>query len=176
MTTEDDDAALYSDQVKFELSKLVDAAGGASFKDFKTELEGDVAVAVRGQANTAQLPPSGGSRAALEVLNLIRRDIHHADIRLAEQSAAAQLVDRDYRINVDRRARAVAIAGTDRAGRGRRGGSACAGRCARRAGGHRRRHTDRRGVRAPGLHRAPWHADDAGAVATLALTGLSGEG
>lgn len=92
---------LQSDQLSFELSKMVDAAGGASFKDFKSEMEADAAVAILGQANTAQLPSGGGSRAALEVLNLIRRDIHHADIRLAERVVQEQLVDRDYRINVD---------------------------------------------------------------------------
>lgn len=96
--------ALHSQDLAFKFEKMVDAAGGASFKDFKTEMEADAAVAILGQANTAQLPSSGGSRAALEVLNLIRRDIHHADIRLAERVVQQQLVDRDYRINVDGKA------------------------------------------------------------------------
>lgn len=95
--------AMYSDRLKFELSKLVEAAAGGSFQAYKQELEADMAVAVLGQANTAQLPSGGGSRAALEILNLIRRDIHHSDIRRAER-LCQQLFDFDYRLNVDQAA------------------------------------------------------------------------
>jgi phage gp29-like protein len=95
--------ALYSDQLKFEMSRIVEAASGGSFSDFKSALEADIAVAVLGQANTSELPSSGGSRAALQVLDLIRRDIHLADVRRAERMGQA-LVDHEYRLTTDRTA------------------------------------------------------------------------
>lgn len=98
-----DNYHLTSDRLKFEFSKLVEAASGGSFKDFKGELEADVAIAVLGQANTAQMPDGGGSRAGLQVLNLIRADIHHADMRTAE-AICEELVLWDYRFNTDQAA------------------------------------------------------------------------
>lgn len=92
--------AMYSDRLTFEFNKVVEAAAGGSFKEMKGELEADVAIAILGQANTAQMPDGGGSRAGLQVLNLIRRDIHHADIRVAE-AMFEELLLWDHRLNAD---------------------------------------------------------------------------
>lgn len=95
-----DNFAMYSDRLSFEFNRVVEAAAGGSFKEMKSELEADVAIAILGQANTAQMPDGGGSRAGLQVLNLIRRDIHHADIRVAEAMFEALLLA-DFRLNTD---------------------------------------------------------------------------
>jgi hypothetical protein len=95
-----DNYAMYSDRMSFEFNKVVEAAAGGSFKELKGDLEADVAIAILGQANTSELPAGGGSRAALQVLNLVRRDIHHSDIRTAE-AMANELLLWDYRFNVD---------------------------------------------------------------------------
>lgn len=120
-TLTQDNYSLTSDRLKFEFSKLVEAASGGSFKEFKAALEADVAIAVLGQANTGELPAGGGSRAALQVLNLVRRDIHHADIRRAER-LMNELLLWDYRFNTDQAATStpyrmrVAIETDDNAG------------------------------------------------------------
>jgi hypothetical protein len=96
-----DGYALHSDNVEFQMWKIVEAAAGQSHKEFKQELEADMAIAVLGQANTSELPKGGGSRAAVQVLSLVSRDIHHADIRCAEQLIADELLVYDERMNAD---------------------------------------------------------------------------
>ena len=95
-----DNFAMYSDRLQFEFNRVVEAAAGGSFKELKAELEADVAISILGQANTAQMPNGGGSRAGLQVLNLIRRDIHHSDIIVSE-ALFEDLLLTDYRLNTD---------------------------------------------------------------------------
>lgn len=87
--------------ITFEFQKIVDALGGTSFKDFKHEMEADRAITILGQANTSQLPDSGGSRAALQVLDLIRADIYFADLRRMQRLFNDQLLLWDARFNID---------------------------------------------------------------------------
>lgn len=88
-----------SDAAKIEMKNLVESSAGASFNLFKTALDNDIAIAFLGQANTAQLPNSGGSRAALQVLNLIRSDILFSDMQRIEEVVNI-LLDMDYQINL----------------------------------------------------------------------------
>lgn len=66
--------------IDVKLSTLVEAAAAGSYELYKKTLESDIAVAILGQANTTELPNSGGSRAALQVLNLVKQDILFADV------------------------------------------------------------------------------------------------
>lgn len=92
--------SLTSKAVEYVYTKITDAAGSQSFKDFKSELEADRAITILGQANTAQLPDNGGSRAALQVLKLISADIHYADMIRHEGLCNDQLLLADYQLNV----------------------------------------------------------------------------
>lgn len=66
--------------VDIKLSSLVDSSAVASLVPYKESLVADIAIALLGQSNTTELPNNGGSRAALQVLNLIRQDIIFSDI------------------------------------------------------------------------------------------------
>ena len=85
-----------SDAVKTGFERLADAAAGPSFKELVNNLQGECSVAILGQENTQRLPNSGGSRAALQVLNLIRVDILLSDILRIEDLINDQLLVFDY--------------------------------------------------------------------------------
>ena len=63
----------------------------------------DIAIAVLGQANTSELPNHGGSRAALEVLRLISKDIFYSDMVRVE-SIINRFLLIGYRLNYDKTA------------------------------------------------------------------------
>lgn len=88
--------------VEFVFNEMTSNKGTDSFKFFKEALEGDSSIAILGQANTAQLPNNGGSRAGLQVLNLIRADILFSDMKRATEIVNDQLLLEDYRRNVKR--------------------------------------------------------------------------
>lgn len=92
--------------VEVTVSRVAEAAAGGSYKSFIDYLDSSIAVAVLGQANTSQLPAGGGSRAALQVLQLIQADINFDDLNRCER-----MIDRlllmDYRQNKDRSATSV---------------------------------------------------------------------
>lgn len=69
------------DGITLQFTKLVEAAASSSFKDYKDMIDKDEAIAILGQANVTELPNSGGSRAALQVQDLVRGDIKYADIK-----------------------------------------------------------------------------------------------
>ena len=85
--------------VEIKLNSLVDAATGSAYSIHKKELDSDIAIALLGQANTAQLPSNGGSRAALQVLNLIRSDILYNDMNRVKRLVDT-LIQIDYKMNV----------------------------------------------------------------------------
>lgn len=89
-----------SDAIEFRFNQLVKEAAGQNFKEIKAALDADIAIAVLGQANTPELPRGGGSRAALQILQLIRADIHHSDMLRAER-LVNELLLVDYRLNFD---------------------------------------------------------------------------
>jgi phage gp29-like protein len=96
--------AITSKDVEFIFNEMTSAKGTDSFDRFKKTLEDDVAIAILGQANTAQLPNNGGSRASLQVLNLIRTDILFADMLRAKEIINDQLLLTDYRLNTKKNA------------------------------------------------------------------------
>ena len=96
-----------SNAIEYDFQQTVSYIGAQSFKDYKAALEADESIAMLGQANTTELPSKGGSRAALQVLQLIRADIHYSDIVRIEQILMPQLLLADYRLNAERNAIAV---------------------------------------------------------------------
>lgn len=90
--------AASSDAITYDFKEFVSGQGGASYAAFKGELEKDIAIAVLGQANTAELP-KGSGLAAMQVLNLVRGDILWMDIQRAVKVINAQIIKTDYRFN-----------------------------------------------------------------------------
>ena len=84
--------------IEVQLKSLVEGTAGRSYADFLSDLRNDIAVAILGQANTTQLPNSGGSRAALQVLDYIRADIAWDDMERVTNTVNT-LVLWDYRTN-----------------------------------------------------------------------------
>ncbi len=93
-----------SNAVDYDYQQTVAQVGALSLKDMKQTIDDDESIALLGQANTAQLPKGGGSRAALEVLNYIRADIHFSDIVRLEQTVLPQLLLIDHQLNNERAA------------------------------------------------------------------------
>lgn len=85
---------------EIKTQSIADAQSGNSYKLFIDALNADIAIAYLGQANTTELPNHGGSRAALNVLNLIRADILYADLLNIKTKINEWLVQ-FYRINFD---------------------------------------------------------------------------
>lgn len=81
--------------VDVQFKKLVEAAAGTSFREFREALNSDIAIALLGQANTSEIAKGSGSRAGLQVLNLIRADIMLED-RDRVRNAANLLLEMDY--------------------------------------------------------------------------------
>lgn len=70
--------------IEFKLNQIAGQTG-ATFGEAIERFNSDISVGVLGQANTSELPNSGGSRAALQVQKLISADIHYSDINGLEK-------------------------------------------------------------------------------------------
>jgi hypothetical protein len=93
--------------VDIQFKSLVDAASANSYSEFKKAIESDISIAILGQANTSELPQGGGSRAAVQVLNLIRGDILYWDMMRVQSMINEQLLRNDFRMNYDESATAA---------------------------------------------------------------------
>jgi hypothetical protein len=93
-----------SKDVEFAFNELTSSKGVESFKTFSDMIEESISIAILGQANTSVLPKSGGSRAALEVLNLIRTDIIIDDMNSVKELIENQILTEDYKLNNDKNA------------------------------------------------------------------------
>lgn len=93
--------SLTSKDIAFSFQNLVDSIGATSFGDMISKIEDDQAIAILGQANITELPDQGGSRAAVQVQNLVRIDVHYSDIVRMEDVINDQLLLYDARLNVD---------------------------------------------------------------------------
>jgi phage gp29-like protein len=90
------------EDLDFKLNDVVHNTG-AAFKEFLDSKNADQSIAVLGQANTTQLPNSGGSRAALQILKLISSDIFYSDMVRVENLINKYLLI-DYQVNYERNA------------------------------------------------------------------------
>lgn len=73
-------ALITSDAIELITSKLTDAGGAASLESFVKYVDSSHAITVLGQANTSELPVSGGSRAGLQVQKAVSEDIMWSDM------------------------------------------------------------------------------------------------
>jgi phage gp29-like protein len=82
--------------------KDISNAGNAvnTFNVYLQMLNNDFSIALLGQANTTQLPNNGGSRAALQILQMITADIIYSDIIRVERMMNTLLLY-DYQLNKD---------------------------------------------------------------------------
>lgn len=92
--------AVTSKYVEFAQNRMVEAAGSDSLSSFISQMDAASAIAILGQANTAELPDGGGSRAALQVMNMIRKDFHYDDIQRCETVLNEQLLIADAKLNI----------------------------------------------------------------------------
>lgn len=88
-----------SDYIEFKFEQIANSVAGGSFKDIINELNSAITIAILGQANTAELPKGGGSRAALEVQRLVSADIMYSDVIATEDLINSQLIPCDYAFN-----------------------------------------------------------------------------
>ena len=83
------------------MNELTNSKSLDSFKEFILLLNSETAIAIIGQSNTTELPNQGGSRAALQVLNLIRNDILFADMLSLKKIINEQVLLYDYKLNYE---------------------------------------------------------------------------
>lgn len=93
-TAINDGYLITSDLIEFKLNQIV--SGLTPFKEVVDGFKTDIAIGFLGQANTTELPNSGGSRAALNVLSLIAADIAFNDIRHFSRFINTQLLKYDF--------------------------------------------------------------------------------
>ena len=85
-----------SDMIEFKFNQLT-ATSGSIFKELIEMYNNDETIAILGQANTTELPDYGGSRAALQVQNLVTADITYSDMGLLETFVSKFLAIYDRR-------------------------------------------------------------------------------
>lgn len=91
---------LTSDMIEVAVSKLTDGSGGNSIESFVKYIDSSLAIAILGQANTSELPASGGSRAGLQVQRAVSADIMYTDMIRVEK-LCNDLLLQDYWWNYD---------------------------------------------------------------------------
>ena len=93
-------AAVLSESLGVDYKSVVNYLGATSFKDFIEAAEDAASILILGQANTTRLPSSGGSRAALQVLDLIRADKLWYDLSGFTELMQHQLLLQDAQLNL----------------------------------------------------------------------------
>ncbi|HVZ41370.1 MAG TPA: DUF935 family protein [Candidatus Kapabacteria bacterium] len=86
--------------ISFQYQQMVNSMGATSFREFIDSVEEACSIVILGQANTTKLPNNGGSRAAVQVSNLIRTDILFYDISGCDQLINEQILLFDARMNI----------------------------------------------------------------------------
>lgn len=93
-------AAIVGQGVNFELTELAKAASAGSFDDFKRVLENSITIAILGQSEAAGLGnTTSGSRAAVEVVDMVRKDIIFQDMIRTTRRVQRGIVDQWWRRN-----------------------------------------------------------------------------
>jgi len=82
--------------IKFEFLRAVDSVASQTYPNFKEALQSDIAIAIRGTANTTQLPEQGGSRAAVETLYEVEEALAFMDRIECKDIINQQLLKQDY--------------------------------------------------------------------------------
>jgi phage gp29-like protein len=87
-----DAAAIMPESMVIEFTEAHQNGGSELYQNFCQYLDAQVSKAVLGQTLTTEMPPSGGSRAAAQVHEGVRRDIMNADARRLAATLARDLV------------------------------------------------------------------------------------
>ena len=94
-----DNYVVTNDLVDFQFHQTTASGASQSFKDFNEALNSDIAIAILGNANTTELPKNSGSRAALQVQQMISADIMYDDILNVTEIINEQLIKADFEKN-----------------------------------------------------------------------------
>lgn len=100
------DYAATSDSVTLELMEAVSQQGHQAYEKLIDIINANAAIAVLGQANTAELGNTG-SRAALQVLKMISADIMYEDMQRVEALVNDQLLAYDFQLNFNQSAQSA---------------------------------------------------------------------
>lgn len=92
--------------ISAQLAKMVDGVANASFKNIIAEFDSAISTAIVGQSNTNELPNNGGSRAAVQILNLIKADIIYNDMNDSKDAIDDFLLI-DYQVNNNQAAKSL---------------------------------------------------------------------
>jgi phage gp29-like protein len=91
-------ATITNEEFDIKYHTLTNSGAGTSFKDYIEMLNNAIAVAIMGQANVSEIPKYAGSKAALQVQQMITADITYSDI-IQIESIINKLVNIDYQKN-----------------------------------------------------------------------------
>lgn len=94
-----DNYVVSNDFVDFQFHNMTAQGASQSFKDFNEALNSDIAIAILGNANTTELPSGSGSRAALQVQQMISADIMFDDVLNVTEIINEQLIKADFEKN-----------------------------------------------------------------------------
>lgn len=94
--------AIVSKDTDISFKDLVSSMGGSSFETLIRYIDSGASIGLLGQANTSELPARSGSRAAVQVQQLITADIGFDDMSGCEAVINEQLLQWDYALNKGR--------------------------------------------------------------------------
>ncbi|MBP8975097.1 MAG: DUF935 family protein [Bacteroidetes bacterium] len=93
--------ALFSDRIKFEIHEAATNGNSASaYERILDKIDAELAILINGEANTQELPNSGGSRAAVQTLKLVSDDRMWQRILRLENIINEQYIAVDYKLNI----------------------------------------------------------------------------
>lgn len=92
--------ALISKDVMFQFIEAVKSGTVSAYESLKESIDKELAVLIKGEANTSELPNQGGSRAAVQVMKLIADDAMFRMIQDIQRIINQQYIAVDYRLNV----------------------------------------------------------------------------
>jgi len=94
------DFTVGSKAVNYEMMTPDSYLGATAYKDLITQIDDATSVVILGQSGTTQLPPNGGSRAALQVMQLVSADVFYTDMTRMEKMIQRQVVEADALTNL----------------------------------------------------------------------------
>jgi phage gp29-like protein len=91
--------ALVSENIKFDLMEAAHTGSVAAYEKLLEKVDAELEILIKGEASTAKLPESGGSRAALQVMKLIGDDRMWARLNRLQETINEQHIAVDYSLN-----------------------------------------------------------------------------
>lgn len=91
--------AFVSEDIRFELMEAARAGTMVAYKQLIEDVDKELEVLIKGEASTTQLPNSGGSRAALQILKMTADDRMWARCARIQDTINEQHIAVDYSLN-----------------------------------------------------------------------------